>query len=492
MLTSFATQPVFTAATIKALEEKTLAQAIDQDVLVKQAGITLAQQLQILWPQAQRVAIFCGSGNNGADGYSLALVLNRLGLDVTLVALGQERKGTESMHRMRAACVAKGLCFNSAESALEQADVVVDAMLGNGARASSLPEEYVSAIQRINAASLPVLAVDLPTGVHGDSGVVHEPAIKASYTVAFIGYRLGHCTGIAEFYCGQVILADLGVNIAQAPRQALRVMAQQDRFLPERSVHSHKGSQGHLLVVGGDNGMGGAALLAASAALHAGVGKITVLTRAEHISGFLARQPELMVVAVNQGDDISSWLSQADAIVLGPGLGRKAWGQCLFEHTLATDKPLLCDADGIYWYRQQDCSPRRASTVFTPHPGEAASLLGVNNSWVQQHRLSAVEKLVNKLAATVVLKGNGTLISRAQAEPLVLSCGNPGMAVAGMGDVLSGIIGALSCQGLTAEVAAFWGAWWHGYTADQLALRRGQVGLLPTDVISTLRESLFQ
>lgn len=492
MLTSFATQPVLTAATIKALEEHTLAQAADQDILVKQAGIMLAQQLQVLWPQAQRVAIFCGSGNNGADGYSLALVLNRLGFDVALVALGQERKGTQSMHRMRAACVAENVSFSSIESALKQADVVVDAMLGNGARAGLLSEEYVSAIQRINTASLPVLAVDLPTGVHGETGVVYEPAVKASCTVALIGYRVAHCTGIAEYYCGQVVLADLGVDIAQAPRQALRVMAQQDSFLSERPVHSHKGSQGHLLVVGGDNGMGGAALLAASAALHAGAGKITVLTRAEHISGFLARQPELMVVAVNQGDDISSWLSQADAVVLGPGLGRKGWGQYLFERTIAVDKPLLCDADGIYWYRQHACLPRRASTIFTPHPGEAASLLSRDSKWVQQHRLSAAEKLMNQLGATVVLKGNGTLISRTQAEPLVLNCGNPGMAVAGMGDVLSGIVGALLCQGVATEEAAFWGAWWHGYTADYLALQRGQVGLLPTDVISTLGESLFR
>lgn len=491
MLTSFATQPVFTAATIKTLEEKTLARAIDQDILVKQAGTILAQQLQTLWPQAQRVAIFCGSGNNGADGYSLALVLRRLGLEVKLVALGQERKGTKSMQRMRAACVAEGLYFGSIENALEQVDVVVDAMLGNGARASILAEEYVSAIHQINAASLPVLAVDLPTGVHGETGVVHEPAIQASCTVAFIGYRLGHCTGVAAHYCGQVFLADLGVEVAQAPRQALRVMAQQDRLLAERPVHSHKGSQGHLLVIGGDMGMGGAALLAASAALHAGAGKVTVLTRAEHVGGFLARQPELMVVAINQGEDIASWLLQADAVVLGPGLGRNVWGQYLFEHTIAADKPLLCDADGIYWCQQQGFVPRKTSTVFTPHPGEAASLLGVNSSWVQQHRLSATEQLVNKLAATVVLKGNGTLVSRAQAEPLVLNCGNPGMAVAGMGDVLSGIIGALLCQGFSAEIAAFWGAWWHGYTADKLALRRGQVGLLPTDVIVALRESLF-
>lgn len=490
MLASFVTQPVFSAATVKALEEQTLARLSDADALVKQAGAALAQQIQKLWPQAQRVAIFCGSGNNGADGYSLAQELHGAGVSVLLVALGQERTGTASMQRMKEACLELGLEFCTLEQALCSAQLVVDAMLGNGIRAGALPADYCRAIKAINTADVPVLAVDVPTGMNADTGQLHKPTIVAQHTVVFIGYRLGHTTGTAAYYCGSMNLEPLTVNTEQAMPKAVRVVAQHSPFLPPRPIHSHKGSHGHLLVIGGDHGMGGAALLAASAALHAGAGKVTVLTRNTHLNGFLAHQPELMVHGVEDGERIQSWLESADAVVLGPGLGQQAWGQALFEQAFATSKPLLCDADGINWCQRLTPHPRAAATVFTPHPGEAARLLGQRADQVQQHRFQALQDLMNKLQATVVLKGNGTLVSRQEAPPLVLDCGNPGMAVAGMGDVLSGIIGALLAQGIAADEAAFLGAWWHGHTADLLARGKGQVGLLPTEVIATLWEAL--
>lgn len=490
MLTSFVTQPVFSTATVKALEEQTLAQLADQDALVKQAGVELAQQIQILWPQAQRVAIFCGSGNNGADGYCLAQELHKVGVEVRLVALGQDRRGTASMRRMQAGCKTLGIKFTTTEQALDAAEVVVDAILGNGIKGGELPAEYCRAIEAINAATAPVVAVDVPTGVHVDTGQLQRPCVQAQHTIAFIGYRPGHTTGIAAYYCGQINLIPLAVNTQRAANHAVRVMAQHSNFLPQRPAHSHKGSQGHLLVVGGDESMGGAALLAASAALHAGAGKVTVLTREAHVNGFLARQPELMVRGVAEQENVMPWLERADAVVLGPGLGQGPWGQSLFEQVYAAPKPLLCDADGIIWHQRLQPLPRRASTVFTPHPGEAAQVLGQPTTWVQQNRFQALQHLMNKLQATIVLKGNGTLVSREQTSPLVLACGNPGMAVAGMGDVLSGIIGALLAQGIATDRAAFWGAWWHSHTADLIAKRKGEVGLLPTEVIASLWETL--
>src|SRR5699024_5694287 len=242
MLASFVTQPILSAATVKALEEQALAQCSDPDTLVKQAGFALAQQIQTLWPQAQRVAIFCGSGNNGADGYSLAQELHKAGVEVQLVALGQERSGTASMRRMRDACVALGLELSTTEQALSTAQLVVDAILGNGIRVGDFPDDYCHAIEAMNATEAPVLAVDAPTGVNLDTGQLHECAVKAQHTMAFIGYRLGHTTGLAAYYCGQVSLTSLGVATAGAAVKAVQIVAQSTCFLPRRPVHSHKGS----------------------------------------------------------------------------------------------------------------------------------------------------------------------------------------------------------------------------------------------------------
>lgn len=485
MLAAFSTAPVFTAQAIYALEQQLRGVSEDSWWLIRKAGEALADHIQQQWPQESPVAIFCGPGNNGADGYYAAKVLHARGVEVQLVWVGGAGHHVSQHQYAQEQCTIPVI---DAQVALRTARLIVDAILGNGARAQALPVAMVQVVQAINAAGLPILAVDLPTGVT-DTGGVQEVAIKAHHTMAFIGYRLAHVTGVAVDYCGQVVLNSLGVDVAQAPSLATLLIRQTGALFSPRQLSAHKGTQGHVLVVGGDKGMGGAALLAGSAALHGGAGKVTVLTQEAHVASFLVRQPEIMVHGVTANTDISPWLAKADAVVLGPGLGRQPWGRALAQQALLAPCPLLCDADGLYWLDACNDLKRPHATVVTPHPGEAATLLNRKTAWVQTHRRQALESLMNKTQAVVVLKGNGTMVSREEAGPLVLGCGNPGMAVAGMGDVLSGVIGALLAQGMPAEHAATLGAWWHSYTADVLAQQQGEVALLPTKVIAALKET---
>jgi len=488
MLTAFVTQPLLATAEIEQWVQNALAERADTEALIRAAGRLLAKEITQQWPHAQCVAIFCGASNNGADGYSTALALQQLGVHAVLVPVSEAL--SSSQQRLRTECLEHGIEEQREVAvALERAELVVDAMLGNAAPNRMLPAAYIAALEAVNASGLPVLAVDLPTGVHGDTGYVHPSAVVATRTVAFVARRLAHVTGEAAHYCGTVVWYSLDVEVQNATKQALWVEQQQAAFLPPRATFAHKGTQGHLLVIAGGEGMGGAALLAAEAALRAGAGKVTVLTMAAHVGAFLARQPALMVRGVKEGECIKDWLAQADAVMIGSGLGLTQWGKLLWQQAITVSKPLLCDADALTWWQTLNAKPRASATVFTPHPGEAAHLLQCSTKTVQQNRYNALFELEKKLGGTVVLKGNGTMVSRAEKEPLVLNCGNPGMAVGGMGDVLSGIISALLCQGFSADTAAFYGAWWHGRAADKVVRERGEVGLLPTDVIVALPES---
>lgn len=486
MLTAFVARPVLAAKAVTQLEQQALVGQTNAQALIAAAGQELAQIIVKKWPQAQQVAIFCGAGNNGADGYSAALALAALGVQPLLVVVAPPRSASAQV--LHAACQKQAVAQCTPSEALLQADVVVDAMLGNGAKGRPLAGAYLHAVNAVSACGLPVLAVDMPTGVLADTAAVGQVAVKATRTVAFIAPRLAHTTGAAAQYCGVVTIHSLGVPSGGSEPLAYWVQQQQGAFLPKRPVDAHKGTQGHLLIIGGGAGMGGAALLAAEAALRAGAGKITVLTMAEHVPAFLARQPELMVRGVASGECIKGWLAQADAVMIGSGLGLTPWGKSLWHQAINTPKPLLCDADALTWWGRLQHTPRQGPTVFTPHPGEAAFLLGCTANAVQQNRLLSLQQLVRQLGGTVVLKGNGTLVSRRQQPPLLLGCGNPGMAVGGMGDVLSGIVSALLCQGLSPDEAAFYGAWWHGRSGDAVAAKQGEVGLLPTDLIAALPE----
>ena len=438
-------------------------------------------------PQPELLQVLCGPGNNGGDGLLLAMLAQGRGIPVRVYLVDGPPR-TDDAQRAAARARRAGIAPRRFEAAaLEARGVVVDAMLGTGIRGAPRAP-YREAIAAVNASAAPVLALDVPSGVDADTGAVAAEAVRATWTVSFITAKRGLFTARGPQHAGARWADDLAVPRAAlaAAGGACAVLAldEERRCIPERALDAHKGHFGRCLLVGGDHGMGGAVILAAEAALRCGVGLARVATRAEHIAPLLARLPACMVSAVAHRNDIAPLLAWADAVVIGPGLGAAPWGEQMLHAALASAKPLLVDADALRLIAQRP-SPLPAGSVLTPHPGEAAALLGASSAAIQADRCRAAATLARTYAATVVLKGQGSLVADDAGLAMSLS-GNPGMASGGMGDVLSGIVGSFLAQGVPAGAAARLGTELHAVAGDRAAQRVGRIALLPMDVIDEL------
>jgi len=347
-------------------------------------------------------------------------------------------------------------------------------------------------IHAINAAKRPVLSLDIPSGVDADSGAVHEEAVRAEITLSFVGYKAGLFLGAGAEHAGVVMLDDLGVVPPALPVYA-PLMRRIDESeiglaLPRRARDAHKGSSGRVLVIGGGPGMPGAVRLAGIAALRAGAGLVTVAAAAENIAAVTAATPELIYLPVSSVTNLDEALAAASVVAIGPGLGTGDWSTRLWAQVLRARRPLVVvDADALNLLAL-DPVKLPADWVITPHPGEAARLLGTDTAAVQADRLGAVRALHAKYGAVSVLKGAGTLVASGGATPQVFVCdrGNPGMATAGMGDVLTGVIAGLRAQMADSAQAARVAVLVHALAGDSAAVR-GQRGLIASDVISELR-----
>src|SRR5690606_28785065 len=373
------------------------------------------------------------------------------------------------------------------------ADVIVDGLLGTGLR-GPVREQQVPLVRAINQSGKPVLALDIPSGLSADSGAAPGDVVQADHTITFIGVKRGLLTGEGPTLTGVLHFDDL--RVPSSVYEKVEVSCRRPTLeafhaaLKPRRPTAHKGQFGHVLVIGGDHGYAGAAVMAAQAAARCGAGLVSLATRRDHCALMLTRQPEVMVRGVENGDELKPLLEKATVIVLGPGLGQGPWGQTLLRKVLATSVPRVLDADALNLMAGKDLKPATVPQVITPHPGEAGRLLEMATGAVQQDRFASVCRLQKKLGGTVLLKGAGTLVA-SDGEVLALNTsGNPGMATGGMGDVLSGIIGALLAQGLTAHDAARFGALLHGMAADRAAARDGQRGLLASDLLEPLRHLL--
>ncbi|TWI12543.1 NAD(P)H-hydrate epimerase [Lysobacter ruishenii] len=464
----------------------------DAGLLMARAGQAAWQTVLDRWPAALRIAVVCGPGNNGGDGYVLARHALEAGRDVVVVRLEEHAPRSELARHAAGQFLAVGGRVVEGSGGLPTADLVVDALFGIGfAREPSA--DVATLLRAINGAGVPVLALDVPSGVDADCGALAADAVRADVTLEFLLRKRGLATGAVLDHVGEYLLADLGVT--EADREGIPIAAKWldagllPALLPHRARDSHKGHHGRVSCLGGDLGHGGAIIMAAEAALRAGAGLVDVGTRAEHVAALLARRPEAMPHAVNAGDAamaLADLTRSADVIALGPGLGRDAWGQGLFEVALGSGKPLVVDADALNLLAS---APRSlgAECILTPHPGEAARLLGTDASSVQRDRFAAAQALVQRFSAVVVLKGAGTLVAAPNEVSRVIGAGNPGMAVGGMGDVLTGVIAALRGQGLSAVDAATAGALLHAAAGDAAAAVDGPIGLLPGDLMSELR-----
>jgi NAD(P)H-hydrate epimerase len=480
---------MYDTAALRVLEQRAARALADDGVLMQRAGLAAWHCLLEHWPQAQRIVVACGPGNNGGDGYVLATHALAAGRGVRVLRLAAHAPRSAQARRAHAGFEGCGGQVEVFADRLPEADVVVDALFGIGLARAPDPEP-AAMIGAINAAGVPVLALDVPSGVDVDRGCVPGIAVRATRTLQFIAPHPGLATGAALDHAGTcgVAMLDLdGSLLREVPVAAYAIAAEAlGGWLRPRARDSHKGDNGHVLCIGGDHGSGGAIVLCAQAALRGGAGLASVATRPEHVSALLARQPEAMVHAVDSVQALAPLLQRADVVAIGPGLGQGEWSRMLLDAALASSKPLLLDADALNLLA---ASPRElpASTILTPHPGEAARLLGIDTAQVQADRYAAAHALAGRHGCVVVLKGAGTIVMAPQRTPYVVAAGNPGMAVGGMGDLLGGVIAALRAQGLDAFDAAACGALLHAVAGDAAAAG-GTRGMLPTDLLPWLRQ----
>ena len=478
-------EALYDNAPLRRVEATAAALPGDPFVLMERAGAAAWRYLLSRWPPAQRILVACGPGNNGGDGYVLARLAMQSGRDVHVVRLDAPRTGLA----MRACDEygSAGGCCAAFEGALPDCDVVVDAMFGIGlARAPDAGAALL--IEAINARGSDVLALDVPSGVDADTGNVPGAAVRATETLQFLGAHPGLVTGAAIDRCGGLHVdgLDSRVDDADAIAFALRPEAVRDWLAPRRR-DSHKGDNGHVLCIGGDHGSGGAIMLCAHAALRSGAGLVSVATRREHVVAVLDMRPEAMAHAVDDAAALRGLLDRASVVAIGPGLGHQAWGLELWDAARQCGKPLVVDADALNLLAAHAAAVLPADCVMTPHPGEAGRLLGIDTQAVQRDRFAAVRALVDRHGCVVVLKGAGTIVGAPGRRPRVIKAGNPGMAVGGMGDLLTGVIAALRAQGLDGFDAACCGALLHSAAGDVAASDGGERGLLPSDLLPHLR-----
>ena len=480
--------PLYRCEDARAIDAAAIAGGVAAFELMRRAGAAAFTLLQRQWPQARRICVVCGSGNNGGDGYVLARLARAVGMDVRVVALAPARP--PEAQRAAAEWIDAGGRIESAaaDMSLRDCDVLVDALFGIGlARA---PEgEAARLTDAMNAAGVPILALDVPSGLDADRGQAPGVCVRATRTLSFIAAKRGLYTGGAREWCGIVEVDDLDVlpaSFAAREPSALRLRPEAlAHWLRPRARNAHKGAHGHVLAVGGDHGYAGAIRLCAEAALRVGAGLVSVATRADHVAAMLATRPEAMVRAAEDAAALQALAVRADVLALGPGLGQGTWGRECFDAAVTMDRPLVLDADALNLLA---CVPRPMSNaVLTPHPGEAARLLGTSVAQIEADRFASAQALAQRYDAVIVLKGAGTLVSAPGHRTAVIDAGNPGMASGGMGDVLTGVVAALRAQGLAAFDAACAGTLLHAAAGDVAAGEGGERGLLASDLFPYLR-----
>lgn len=479
---------LYTPAQVRELDRTAIEDfGIPGDELMQRAGRAAFELLCTRWPQARRLCVLCGAGNNGGDGYVVAALARQAGLDVQVIQLGDPLRITGDAALARARYLEAGGGERAFEGHLPESDLTVDALLGTGLE-RDVQGAWRAAIDGANSMAAPVLAIDTPSGLSSDTGRILGACVRADATISFIGLKRGLVTGDAPDCVGELHFHDLGVpeGVYSAVEPAARLLDSTGlgEALPPRDRSSHKGRFGHVLVIGGDEGMGGAARLAGEAAARVGSGLTSVATRAMHVPAVIAACPELMVRRADSRSDLEPLLERASVIAIGPGLGRSAWGRELLGRVLETRGPLVLDADALNLLAEEPV--RHDAWVLTPHPGEAARLLDTTTRVVQQNRFAAVEALASRFGGTCVLKGAGTLVRGAE-ETGICPAGNPGMASGGMGDVLTGVIAGLLAQGLGLTEAAELGVCLHAAAADRAAANGGERGMLATDLLPELR-----
>jgi NAD(P)H-hydrate epimerase len=478
---------LYTAAQVHELDRGAItALGVSAHVLMQRAAAAAWRCLRARWPQARRIVVLCGAGNNGGDGYLLACSARDAGAQASVIALAPP--AGEAAERACAQWRSARGAILDVDEALPDADVYVDAIFGTGLT-RPIEGRARTLIEQVNARAEPVLALDVPSGIDADTGTALGVAVRATTTITFIAHKRGLFTGAAVEHRGELVLDALGApeNLFRDIKFDARLldMRRMTRWLSPRARDAHKGAFGHVLAIGGDAGMGGAIRLCGEAALRVGAGLVSVATRAENVVALNAGRPELMAHGVRDALMLHPLLNRAQVIALGPGLGHGEWSRVLWQSAIAAGRAMVLDADGLNLLAR-NVVHLPPHTVLTPHPGEAARLLECDVVAIVRDPFAAAREIAQEYASVTVLKGAGTLIAHPNGEVAVCPWGNPGMATGGSGDVLTGIIAGLLAHGLNTWRAARLGVALHAQAGDAAA-KDGEAGLLASDLFPHLR-----
>jgi len=457
--------------------------------LMARAGEAAISSIKNHWPQAERLLVISGTGNNGGDGFELARQAVAANFRVIVIQVGSDDKLNPEAAAARNALLETGTKIQSFDKTLPSTDVLIDALLGTGLN-REITGEFKAVIEAINQVKrTPVLALDIPSGLHADTGNPMGIAVKATVCLSFMGLNKGLFMGEGPNYSGSVCFDSLQIPsliYKQFTPIARRVSLENDAdLLAPRKRTGHKGLYGHLLIIGGDHGMPGAARIAAEAGARVGAGLTSIATRPAHSGLLNVVRPELMCYGVEDPNDADSLIQRANALTVGPGLGQGDWGRALFSKAINSQKPMVVDADALNLLSQNP--QKHDNWILTPHPGEAARLLNCSSDEVQSDRFAAANELHNRYGGIIVLKGSGTLIYNGMAPTRLSTWGNPGMGSGGMGDVLAGVIGGLLAQKFPLMDAACVGVTLHGMAGDKAADQDGERGMLAMDLVPHLR-----
>ncbi|HHW18780.1 MAG TPA: NAD(P)H-hydrate dehydratase [Firmicutes bacterium] len=503
------------AAEMREIDQKAQAMGIPALILMENAGRALAFHTERLLGKKGKVAILAGPGQNGGDGFSAARHLSSRGHRVRVGFFGKREKlpkeASQNLEMLREFPVEILECDpgdpEKVLSALEDTDIIVDALLGTGSSGNPRPPLDV-AIRWANSKNVPKVACDLPSGLSADTGWVYEPCIRADVTVTMGFPKIGLYSYPGRMFCGEIVVEGLGLPPALSGREfhARAVTLDDARaFLPRRNPDHHKGQSGHVTVVAGSLGMAGAAVLSAKAALRAGAGTVTLLCPGRIYEICASMVPEVMVLPCGDGpvfgpeEDILQRavenIERSSAVVVGPGFGRGNSQAAFLKEILPSlsKVPCVMDADALFALKQLGglsyLAGYEGNFILTPHPGELSRLLDISVSDLGKDRPGYARRASLESKSVVCLKGAGTCVADPSGHLFINTSGDPAMATAGSGDVLTGVIAALAAQGLTVRDSAWLGVFWHGLSGEKARLKKGSYGILAGDIIECLPES---
>lgn len=473
-------QQVYHSRDLQAWEQRWFHQQNSSYGLMQQVAWGISQRLITLFSQQKikKIAVCCGQGNNAGDGYLVAKYLKQAGFQAHIYAaeLGNSKDLASAVLEAQRV----GVQFYSHFDFQSEYEVYIDALFGIGLN-RQLASDWQNVIHGINRQNGLKISIDIPSGLDANTGQPLPVAIKADYTFTGLGLKAGLFTGQGKEYAGKIEL--ISAIPTDAELQPIACLSSHQIQLPKREAFGHKGSYGHVLVIGGHADMGGAVIMAAEAAFAAGAGKVTIVCDAKHHTAILSRAPNIMLRDINllTQEQRQALIQQVDAVCFGMGLGRDSWSEqqytAWFELTQQSDLEVVLDADAL-WFLAKQPQVLNSQTYATPHPGEAATLLACSTAEVEMDRIAAIHALQQKYQGQWVLKGSGSLIL--EEKLYICTAGNAGMGTGGMGDVLAGMIASLKAQ-FAQKIHLHEIVTLHALAGDELA-KNGERGLQAQDM----------